>query len=272
MVIADILKKLSEELSSRREAELLLSDILNISIPELIFKKNQRVTPEVSEKVDDCILRRKSGEPIQYITGNTEFMSLPFKVTPNVLIPRSDTETLVELLIEKIGDKNFSLLDIGTGSGCIAISLLKYCKNLKASALDISDGALSVAKENAKLNDVSDRIEFCCLDILKDTPLNKFDCIVSNPPYIRPDVIATLDSEVKDFEPYSALYGGEDGLLFYRRICDIAPNILNKNGILAFEIGYDQGDAVKELMSRKFYNVEVIRDLCGNDRVVTGNI
>ncbi len=267
MVIFDGLKKLSEKFG-RREAELFMCYVADCDITGLILNKSKELTYEQESLIENIIKRRKSGEPLQYIIGSTEFMSLEFKVTPDVLIPRSDTETLVEYLIEKTDDKKLSVLDIGTGSGCIIISLLKYCPNITAYALDISDGALTVAKENAKLNGVE--VNFIKSDILKDVPDESFDIIVSNPPYIRPDVIDNLDIEVKDFEPYSALFGGEDGLLFYRRICEIAPGILNDNGILAFEIGYDQGKDVSELMKKDFSEVVVLKDLCGNDRVVTG--
>lgn len=270
MVISDALKLLSDELSSHREAELLLSDILGMNIPDLVFKKNLPLSKADEDMLNIYKTRRKCGEPIQYIIGKTEFMSLPFKVSPSVLIPRSDTETLVELLIEKIGDKKLSAIDIGTGSGCIGISLLKYCRNLTLTALDISENALMVSKDNAKANGVYDRMEFLNLDILENIPQGKFDVIVSNPPYIRPEVINTLDVEVKDFEPYSALYGGDDGLLFYRRISAIAPQILNKDGLLAFEIGYDQGESVKKIMEKNFHDTKIFKDLCHNDRVVIG--
>lgn len=270
MVIWDAFLLLSQELGDKREAELLLGDILKTDISGIILNKNNDLKISEEEKLSEYIKRRKSGEPVQYIMGYCEFMSLEFLVNPSVLIPRSDTETLVEYLIAEIGDKKIKFLDIGTGSGCIAISILKNCPNATAVLLDISDGALDVAIENAKKNNVIDRAEFLKMDILKEYPERTFDLVVSNPPYIRPDVIEGLEKQVKDFEPYTALCGGEDGLVFYRRITDIANKILREDGILAYEIGYDQGVAVSEILDEEFSDVKIIKDLCENDRVVTG--
>lgn len=270
MVIWDAFLLLSQELEDKREAELLLGDILKTDISGIILNKNNDLKISEEEKLSEYIKRRKSGEPVQYIMGYCEFMSLGFLVNPSVLIPRSDTETLVEYLIAEIGDKKIKFLDIGTGSGCIAISILKNCPNATAVLLDISDGALDVAIENAKKNNVIDRAEFLKMDILKEYPERTFDLVVSNPPYIRPDVIEGLEKQVKDFEPYTALCGGEDGLVFYRRITDIANKILREDGILAYEIGYDQGVAVSEILDEEFSDVKIIKDLCENDRVVTG--
>lgn len=270
MVIWDAFLLLSQELGDKREAELLLGDILKTDISGIILNKNNDLKISEEEKLSEYIKRRKSGEPVQYIMGYCEFMSLEFLVNPSVLIPRSDTETLVEYLIAEIGDKKIKFLDIGTGSGCIAISILKNCPNATAVLLDISDGALDVAIENAKKNNVIDRAEFLNMDILKEYPERTFDLVVSNPPYIRPDVIEGLEKQVKDFEPYTALCGGEDGLVFYRRITDIANKILREDGILAYEIGYDQGVAVSEILDEEFSDVKIIKDLCENDRVVTG--
>lgn len=270
MVIWDAFLLLSQELGDKREAELLLGDILKTDISGIILNKNNDLKISEEEKLSEYIKRRKSGEPVQYIMGYCEFMSLEFLVNPSVLIPRSDTETLVEYLIAEIGDKKIKFLDIGTGSGCIAISILKNCPNATAVLLDISDGALDVAIENAKKNNVIDRAEFLNMDILKEYPERTFDLVVSNPPYIRPDVIEELEKQVKDFEPYTALCGGEDGLVFYRRITDIANKILREDGILAYEIGYDQGVAVSEILDEEFSDVKIIKDLCENDRVVTG--
>ena len=270
MVIWDAFLLLSQELGDKREAELLLGDILKTEISGIILNKNNDLKISEEEKLSEYIKRRKSGEPVQYIMGYCEFMSLEFLVNPSVLIPRSDTETLVEYLIAEIGDKKIKFLDIGTGSGCIAISILKNCPNATAVLLDISDGALDVAIENAKKNNVIDRAEFLNMDILKECPERTFDLVVSNPPYIRPDVIEGLEKQVKDFEPYTALCGGEDGLVFYRRITDIANKILREDGILAYEIGYDQGVAVSEILDEEFSDVKIIKDLCENDRVVTG--
>ena len=267
MVIGEALSLLE-----RREAELILCHILNMNMTELILNRNKILSDIEEERYLKSVKRRKSGEPVQYIIGSSEFMSLEFLVDNNVLIPRSDTETLVENVIDILKDKNASVLDIGTGSGCIGISLLKYCPKITAECVDISSKALEITQKNAEKNGVLDRIKLTQMDILKEIPDGKYDVLVSNPPYIRPDVIEGLECQVKDFEPYQALYGGEDGLLFYKRITDIAPLVLNRDGILAFEIGYDQGESVSGLLKANFSDIEIIKDLCDNDRVVLGKL
>lgn len=267
MVICEALKLLP-----KREAELILSHITGFSISELIFQRNKSLTESEEKKFIECVERRNYGEPVQYIIGECEFMSLDFLVNEDVLIPRSDTEVLVEYIISKFKEREASFLDIGTGSGCIGISILKYCPKTKALLVDISEGALNTSKKNAELNKVRDRADFKILDILSQIPDTKFDFVVSNPPYIRPDVIEGLERDVKDFEPYTALFGGEDGLMFYRRITEIAPKILKDDGILAYEIGYDQAEDVSKLLERNFSNIKVLKDLCGNNRVVIGKL
>lgn len=269
MVIKEALLKLCE-VGTRRDSELLLSHITGMDMLSLALKRDEELNSIQKMQVVEFYERKAAGEPVQYITGLCEFMSLEFFVNKNVLIPRSDTETLVEYAIAAIGDKNVSVLDIGTGSGCIGISIAKYCKNAKVTMIDVSADALAVAKKNAELNNIE--AEFIKMDILSDIPDKKFDIVVSNPPYIRPDVIEKLDRNVKDFEPYSALFGGDDGLVFYRRITDIISLILNKDGELVFEIGYDQGADVLELVSKYFSECAVLKDFCENDRVVYGKM
>lgn len=223
------------------------------------------------EGFSDLVNRRAESEPMAYILGEAEFMSLPFKVTPDTLIPRADTETLVEYVIGKNGDREATVLDIGTGSGCIAVSVAKYCKNVNVTALDVSNGALTVAEENAEKNGVSERVSFKKCDILNELPEGKFDFILSNPPYIETDVIPTLMSDVRDFEPYGALWGGDDGLRFYRRISEIAPKLLNKGGTLVFEVGHTQSKEVEELLIQSgFTDTAILKDLAGIERVVHG--
>lgn len=271
MVIWEAFKKTAEILNNRREAELLLGAVLKTDITGIIFGKNEALTKAQEKQLLEYIERRKKREPVQYIIESSEFMSLDFSVDPSVLIPRSDTETLAEYLIEKINDKRVTFLDIGTGSGCIGISILKNCPNAEGKLVDISEDALRLAEKNARKNNVFERAEFLKIDILSDYPNTTFDYIVSNPPYIRPEVIEGLDEQVKKFEPYEALYGGDDGLKFYRRITGISEYILKENGLLAYEIGYDQAGAVKEIMRNcGFASIEIIKDLCGNDRVVAG--
>jgi len=222
------------------------------------------------EQCTAMLSRLMSGEPVQYIVGGCEFMSLWFKVNSATLIPRCDTEILVEQIIEKTGKKAVKILDIGTGSGCVAISLAHYLSEATVLSVDISDEALSTATENAGINGVSDRCKFRHCDILTEIPDFPADIVVSNPPYIPQKDIETLDAKVKDFEPLSALIGGEDGLDFYRRISQDIP--LNESGILAFEVGINQAEAVADLMSKRFEEIEIIKDLSGIDRVVMGKL
>lgn len=270
MVISKLINIVRNELSDNAdfEARQIIMSALKISQQDLIINAKREVSEKDIEAVQSLVSRRKSGEPLQYILGTAEFMSLEFDVTPDTLIPRADTETLVETVLNLIGNKRVSLLDIGTGTGCIGISIAHY-KNAAVTLLDKSEKALEIAKKNAKKHNINAR--FLNMDILHNFPHEKFDIIVSNPPYIETDVIDTLQTEVKDHEPLSALDGGKDGLTFYRRIVDIAPQMLNNNGMLAFETGYNQGQAVRNLMIPHFQNVEIIKDLCGNDRVVAGH-
>lgn len=212
------------------------------------------------------IARRQKLEPVAYILGEKEFFGLSFLVDENVLIPRPDTEILVEWALANF--HGGAVLDIGTGSGCIAVTLAKHLPGAKVTAADISPAALAVAKKNAARHGVD--IAFLQLDILSAFPDGKFGLIVSNPPYIRPDVIDGLSASVRDFEPYGALAGGDDGLAFYRAICQKAPAHLAFGGLLAFEIGFDQADAVRTLMGKSFTGITVVKDLAGCDRVVAG--
>lgn len=249
------------------EAEYIVMAAMGAGRTEYVLKRSEAAGEAVEKAAFSMAERRRKGEPLAYIISAAEFMGLKFKVTPATLIPRSDTETLVEFAIDKAKDKKLRVLDIGTGSGCIGISVAHYCKDASVTMLDISEVAIKIAAENARANNV--HAEFVECDILSDLPQGKFDMILSNPPYIRAEVIPVLQTEVRDFEPVSALDGGEDGLLFYRRITEISKVLLNKGGILAFEIGYDQREAVMEIMS-EYENVCCIKDLGGNDRVVYG--
>lgn len=228
---------------------------------------------EISEKEYDnyigLIERRAKREPVAYILGNWDFMGLNFKVNSDVLIPEQDTEVLVEEAMRYTED-GFKVLDLCTGSGCIALSLLNYTNDTRAVCTDISGEALDVAKENAESLRLSDRVTFVKTDLFPGEDMGKFDIIVSNPPYIATKVIDTLAPEVKDYEPRLALDGSEDGLLFYRRIVDSVHKYLFSSGYLFLEIGYDQGKALTDMLKENghFHDIEVIRDYAGNDRVV----
>lgn len=228
----------------------------------------QDVMPEDQEHAFfEMTEKRCSHIPLQYLTGEQEFMGLPFQVNENVLIPRQDTEVLVEEALKVISDGNM-VLDMCTGSGCIAVSIQFLCPGAEVIGCDVSAGALEVARENGKRNNVS--VKFIDSDLFSNIE-GRYDVIVSNPPYIPSDVIPTLMPEVRDFEPVSALDGRSDGLFFYRRIVEESSNYLVPGGYLLFEIGYDQGDDVSLLMKKNgFYEIEVVPDLAGLDRVVKG--
>ena len=230
---------------------------------------DEEITEQTLAEYECALKKRAERIPVQYITGETEFMGLPFKVNSNVLIPRQDTETLVEEAL-KVIRPGMKVLDMCTGSGCIIISIMHFAKEIEGFASDISRHAINLAKENAKMNNVS--VTFETGDLF-DHIRGNYDVIVSNPPYIRTEEIPKLMPEVQNFEPVQALDGKEDGLYFYRRIVEEAKEYLNPNGFLLFEIGYDQGEEVSELMENAGYkNVKVIKDLAGNDRVVSGGL
>ena len=230
---------------------------------------DEEITEQTLAEYECALKKRAERIPVQYITGETEFMGLPFKVNSNVLIPRQDTETLVEEAL-KVIRPGMKVLDMCTGSGCIIISIMHFAKEIEGFASDISRHAINLAKENAKMNNVS--VTFETGDLF-DHIRGNYDVIVSNPPCIRTEEIPKLMPEVQNFEPVQALDGKEDGLYFYRRIVEEAKEYLNPNGFLLFEIGYDQGKEVPELMENAGYkNVKVIKDLAGNDRVVSGGL
>jgi len=268
MVIRD-LKNEIKKILSLRDTELLITEALSISVTDYILGDFREISDSDYCRVTEMANRIKNGEPLQYVTGETEFMSLRFRVNPNVLIPRPDTETLVEKAISLLGNSSSpSVLDIGTGSGCVGISIAALVKNSDVTLLDISEKALETASVNAKENNVSVKLIKC--DILNDVPDMKYDMIVSNPPYIQKKVIDTLDRNVRDFEPHLALDGGEDGLVFYRRISHIAKSILNPGGMIVFEVGFDQADDVSGILAEDgFSEIEATKDLCGINRVVS---
>ena len=223
---------------------------------------------EETKKIMDAAQKRMNHIPIAYIFGKTNFYGYDFKVDKNVLIPRLDTEILIEEIIKdiKLRSGETSVLDIGTGSGAIAVSIQKET-GTKVTAVDISKNALEIAKFNAEQNDA--KIEFILSDLFENVK-QKFDFIVSNPPYIETETIKSLDKEVVFNEPILALDGGEDGLEFYRKIVADAPRFLNSGGKLYFEIGYNQASSVSELMKKDFKNIKVLKDYGNNDRVVLG--
>ncbi len=252
------------------KARLIMQHILNKPRQYLIIYDNQVLTLRQEVNYFKAIKRLISGEPIQHITHQQEFMKLSFFVNEDVLIPRPDTEILVEEVIKiakKINAKN--ILDMCTGSGAIAVSLAKYLDNVEITAVDISPKTLNVAKTNAKNNEVENKITFIESNLFENISNEKYDIIVSNPPYIRKDVIKTLTKEVQK-EPKIALDGGYDGLDFYRKITHQSEEYLKFNGYLCFEIGYDQKKDVIKIINdeRKFTGTYSKKDLCDNDRIV----
>lgn len=250
-------------------ARVLLEFVLKIDRNELIKKQLQEIEKEKEEEYKQKVEQILQGIPLQYITNSQEFMKLNFFVNENVLIPQPDTEILVEEAIKIVQAENkIKILDICTGSGCIGVSLAYYLKNAKITMSDISKNAIEIAKKNAKENKVLEKTKFIKSDLFENIK-EKFDIIVSNPPYIETDVIKNLSKQVQN-EPKIALDGGEDGLLFYRKLIKEAPNFLNNNGYLCMEIGYDQKEKVIELVKQEksFSKIETIKDLSGNDRVI----
>ncbi len=277
MTWQELLKEGTKQLSAAQvedaavDARALLFYVAGFDLHHYALSMNERVDEDAVKRYRSVILRRERHEPLQYITGEAYFYGRSFFVQSGVLIPRFDTEVLIEAVLPYLR-KGQRILDVCTGSGCILLTLLLEAGNdMEAVGVDISDQALFVARENAKRLLGADRkISFLKSDLFCEVEGN-FDVIVSNPPYIQTAVIPTLSSEVRDFEPHLALDGEADGLAFYRRITSQAMPHLKASGVLAFEIGFDQGEAVSDLMKEGgFAEVRCIQDLSGLDRVVIG--
>lgn len=254
---------------AKTDAWLLLSMVCRMERSFYYLHMEEDLPEEELREYEIALKKRAEHIPLQYIVGETEFMGLKFKVNSSVLIPRQDTETLVEEAL-KVVKPGMKVLDLCTGSGCIIVSILHNVAEVEGFAVDISKQALLVAKDNAKLNDVQAVFERS--DVF-DNVTGTYDVIVSNPPYIRTQEIVKLMPEVQEFEPMEALDGKEDGLYFYRKIIAESKDYLNPDGKLLFEIGYDQGEAVSAMMrDAGFKDVQVVKDLAQNDRVVTGRL
>ncbi|GAB6281838.1 MAG: hypothetical protein STSR0008_05800 [Ignavibacterium sp.] len=262
--------------SPRLNAELLLADILNYKRLDLYTNFEQPLKENEINKYREYIRQRAHFEPLQYIIGKTEFYGLTFKVNKNVLIPRPETEILVEKILEelKIYDE-VNILDIGTGSGNIAIALAKNLLNSKITAIDTFKEAILIAKENSIINKVSDKINFNEVDILKNNFSfdNKFDLVVSNPPYINFEEYKNLQKEIVDYEPPSSLTDYENGLKFFNVIINKIKNILKPTGKIFFEIGFGQADDVKKiLLENNFHNIKIYKDYSNIERVISGEL
>lgn len=265
------------------DAQELYCYLTGLDKVSLFLKAEEEVDPETEEKYMELIRRRAERIPLQHITGVQEFMGYTFKVNPHVLILRQDTETLVTeaaktiqstpreklSFFEKLkGRKEWDVLDLCCGSGAVGISLAKICSNVKVTATDISAEAVETAEANAE--DLRVKVRFLTGDMFEPVKGRKFDMIVSNPPYIRTNMISILQEEVKDHEPLNALDGGRDGLDFYRTIVEKAADFLKPEGFLLVEIGHDQGEDLRKMLkdSGKYSPAVVIKDLPGRDRVV----
>lgn len=276
----------SDIADATRDCKILYCYMMDIPFSKIILEYQNMLQDRLCEKYFELIDRRSSGEPVQYIMESQEFMGLEFIVNENVLIPRQDTETLVEDALEIINTgtlrgedmdvkrKEWDILDLCTGSGAIGVSLARIANKVNVTCSDISEGAIKVAKENAQKHGVAKSVKFEQGDLFK--PFSKhfrkqeFDMIISNPPYIKSSVIPTLQKEVCEHEPLSALDGGESGLDFYEKIVSGVGSHLRKGGVLLLEIGHDQGEAVSGLLSRNgdFTSIRVLKDLANRDRIV----
>ena len=258
------------------DAQLLLMFVLDRDKTWLLGHPEHIVDDDSLARFNELIEKRAHACPVAYITNNREFFGLDFYVDERALIPRPETEHVVEAAVSALGDSNAVVLDIGTGSGCIAVAIAKLC-NAQVVACDISDGALAVAKKNTAAHGVSDKITFIQADAFDDGSADAIraaadgtiDMIISNPPYIETDDIATLPDTVKHYEPLTALDGGADGLIFYRRIAELGISILPPGGVMILETGAGQAGAVSAILNKNTYtNIHIIKDLAGIDRVV----
>lgn len=234
----------------------------------ILYKQNEELSSGQLKIIKKCLTKRKKGVPLQYILGEWEFYSLPFKVGKGVLIPRADSELLVDLVIEDIPhDNNITLLDLCSGSGALGIAVAKNCPNVRATLVEKSRRAFGYLRQNVELNAAN--LTAIRADIFKWKPKTPADIVICNPPYITKLEMLTLQKEVKK-EPVTALFGGTDGLKFYRLLCEMAGEFLKKGGKMFVEIGYKQADDVKKLFENSgFEQVEVFKDFGGNDRVVS---
>ncbi|WP_353093697.1 peptide chain release factor N(5)-glutamine methyltransferase [Tissierella praeacuta] len=275
VAITDLLKRSKAPIL---DSILILCKLLDVDKAYIYTYGEREVPEEVEDKFLELVNKRADGYPIQYILGEREFMGLNFYLEEGVLVPRPDTEILVEYIIDYINikykDMEIKVLDLGIGSGAISLSIANYCKNAFVYGVDISDIPIKVAninKDNLRLSNVN----FYKGDLFKAIETldleKQFQIIVSNPPYISTEEIQSLDITVKDFEPRIALDGGFDGLDFYKRITPESKRYLKDNGLLIYEIGYNQGKSVRDILIKEgFREVFILKDLQGHDRVVLG--
>jgi release factor glutamine methyltransferase len=257
----------------RLDAEVLLADALDLDRVRLILESKRELTPDELGRFRERVRRRRTGEPVAYILGVREFYGLSFRVDSRVLIPRPDTETLVEVALDRTRRRDMfgNALDLCTGSGCVAITFAKKRPTWRVTALDLSEDALALARENALRLGAIFGVRFVPGDLYAGLdPRERFDLITANPPYIPASAIGALDPTIRDFEPRLALEGGDDGLEVIRRIAAEAPAHLAPGGVLALEIQFDQGERVRELVAQAgLTEIETRRDYGGHERVVS---
>ncbi|MBL7073843.1 peptide chain release factor N(5)-glutamine methyltransferase [candidate division KSB1 bacterium] len=267
----------------RGNAERLMGYVLKMKRADLYLNFNRTLKAKEIRKLNKGVSQRLAHRPLQYILGETEFFSLPFKVGEGVLIPRPDTEILVEKVVEYAqglhcaqGDGNLSILDIGSGCGNITISLAKNLDRVQVLAVDIYRTALRFARKNSRLNGTVAKVHFKRWNIFNERDISRlpglFDLIVSNPPYVTEGEYKTLSPEIRDYEPKGALVAGGDGLLFFKRIADLSPSLLKSEGWLFLEIGIGQAPRVREMMKDRFGGIRVYQDYTGHDRVIVGRL
>lgn len=261
--------------SPRLCAELLLSHVLSMQRIDLYAQFDQPVAKQQLDQLRELVKRAAEGEPISYITGKTEFYSLQFGISPDCMVPRPETELLVERAIEFLRNRSGKQLicDLCTGCGCIAIAIAKSVPDVDIIATDISDAALNIASKNVSKHQLGERIKLLCGDlfdpVLPHLDTGKFDLIACNPPYVSAVEYEKLDKNVKDYEPKSALFAGTDGLDIYQRICEKVADFLKPDAALMLEIGYSQGPAVRELLEETgcFTQITIEKDFHNNDRI-----
>jgi release factor glutamine methyltransferase len=275
--IADALKRCTVELTdhdvpnARQDAVQLVSFVTGRDRTYLVAHPEAELAAEQVSNLAALTTRRAAREPLQYIIGRQEFYRLAFEVTPDVLIPRPETEILVERAIDFLSNQILPrFCEIGVGSGCISVSILYEVKNATTIACDISENALDIARRNAELNGVADRLQLIVSDVFGSIPPHEFDAIISNPPYVPQVDLAKLQPEVREHEPNIALTSGIDGLDLIRRLVDTSPRYLKRGGLLILEMGFDQSGKVRELMSDTTWaDIEFLPDLQGIPRILT---
>jgi len=271
--IATQYRALKARLDSSLEARILIELVTSQTHAEQVANAETLLSLDDIKRIEDLALRRQAGEPLDHILGMREFYGLSFLVTKDVLSPRPETEMVVEFVLKQTrADKNIKILDLGTGSGAISIAILKHLNNARALAVDVSDAALALAKRSAVRHGVANRVSFIESDWFEKID-GRFDFILSNPPYIDTAAMAQLPKEVSHYDPAIALCGGPDGLEAYREICKHAAAFLAPDGFLVFEIGYDQGRTVPDILRKAgFSMINIYKDLAGHERMVTAQL